>query len=269
MRIVDAHVHVWDADVVPIPWFRDDLGLPRHAAAAHLAQELADAAVASAIAVQAADSVAEAEWLTATAARDPFLRRVVLQYTPAPGRAAGATSVAFSPAVVGVRAAVPQFAADLTDVDGLDALADRLGATARTLELLIRPDQLPAAAALSRRHPGTAIVVCHLGLGARTADAAWLSALAEAASAPGVSAKVSGLDLAARGADESRRLLGSAFALFGAERLMFGSDWPMSTRTATYAEVLTATRAALPRLSPAEARAFWSATADRLYPFTA
>ena len=269
MRLVDAHGHVWDADAVPIPWFRDDLGLPRHAAAARLGRALTDAGVSSAIAVQAADSVAEAEWLTATAARDPLVRRVVLQYTPAPGRAAGATAVAFTPAVVGVRAAVPQFAADFSDVPGLGALADHLGATARTLELLIRPEQLPAAAALSRRHPGTAIVVCHLGLGARTADAVWLSALAEAASAPGVFAKVSGLDLPARGADESREVLRSAFALFGAERLMFGSDWPMSTRTATYTEVLAATRAALPRLSPAETRAFWSGTADRLSPFTA
>ncbi|WP_159463407.1 MULTISPECIES: amidohydrolase family protein [Microbacterium] len=269
MRIVDAHVHVWDADAVPIPWFRDDLGLPRHAAAARLGRELTDSGVSSAIAVQAADSIAEAEWLTATAAHDPFLRRVVLQYTPAPGRAAGATSVAFSPAVVGIRAAVPQFAADLSDVPGLDALADHLSATARTLELLIRPDQLPAAAALSRRHPDTPVVVCHLGLGARTADAAWLSALGEAASAPGVSAKVSGLDLAARGAEESRTLLRSAFALFGADRLLFGSDWPMSTRTSAYAEVLAATKAALPRLSPSEARAFWAGTADRLYPFTA
>ncbi|WP_017204133.1 amidohydrolase family protein [Microbacterium algeriense] len=269
MRIVDAHVHVWDADAVPIPWFRDDLGLPRHAAAADLGRELGQAGVSSAIAVQAADSVAEAEWLTATAARDPYLRRVVLQYSPEPGRAAGATAVAFSPAVVGVRAAVPQFAADLSDVDGLDALAEYLGATARTLELLIRAEQLPAAATLSRRHPDTAIVLCHLGLGARTADAAWLSALAEAASALGVSAKVSGLDLAARGAEESRELLRSAFTLFGADRLLFGSDWPMSIRTTTYAEVLAATRRALPALSPAEARAFWSGTADRLYPFTA
>ncbi|UGS26057.1 amidohydrolase family protein [Microbacterium resistens] len=269
MRIVDAHVHVWDADSVPIPWFRDDLGLPRQAAAARLGRELTAARVSSAIAVQAADSVAEAEWLTATAASDPFLRRVVLQYTPPPERAAGAPAVAFSPAVVGVRAAVPQFAADLSDVDSLDALADHLGATARTLELLIRPDQLPAAAALSRRHPGTAIVVCHLGLGARTADAAWRSALAAAASAPGVSAKVSGLDLPTRGEDESRALLRLAVDLFGAERLSFGSDWPMSTRATTYAAVLGATHAALPPLSDVSARAFWSETADRLYPLPA
>ena len=269
MRIVDAHVHVWDADAVPIPWFRDDLGLPRHAAATDLGRELTDAGVSSAIAVQAADSVAEAERLTATAARDPFLRRVVLQYSPVPGHAAGATSVAFSSAVVGVRPGVPQLAADLSVVDRLPARTAQLGATARTPELLIRPEQLPAAAALSRRHPDTAIVLCHLGLGARTADAAWLSALAEAASAPGVSAKVSGLDLGARGAEESRELLRSAFTLFGADRLLFGSDWPMSTRTTTYAEVLAAIRRALPPLAPSEARAFWSGTADRLYPFTA
>ncbi len=41
-------------------------------------------------------------------------------------------------------------------------------------------------------------------------------------------------------------LLRSAFTLFGADRLLFGSDWPMSTRTTTYAEVLAATRRALP-----------------------
>ncbi|WP_226531104.1 amidohydrolase family protein [Microbacterium paraoxydans] len=267
MRIVDAHVHLWDVDAVPLPWFRDDLGLPRRAGTDDLGIELAAAGVTSAIAVQAADSVAEARMLVATAASDPRVRRAVLQYAPAPGYAGGATSVAFTPAVVGVRAAVPQFAADLSDVDGLDALADHLGTTSRTLELLIRPEQLPAAATLSRRHPHTAIVVCHLGLGARAADAAWLDALAEAASAPGVSAKVSGLDLGARPSDVARGVLRAAFDVFGAERLMFGSDWPMSTKSSTYAAVLAATRTAVPALSDAAARAFWSATADRLYAF--
>lgn len=265
MRIVDAHVHVWNVDAVPIPWFRDDLGLPRHAAATDLGRELDAAGVRSAIVVQAADTIAEARWLTAIARREPRVRRVVLQYSPERG-AAAAASVATSPSVVGMRAAVPQFAADLSDVAGLDALAEQLGATARTLELLIRPEQLPAAAALSRRHPGTAIVICHLGLGARAADAGWREGVAEAASAPGVTAKVSGLDLTARGAEESRGLLRLAFDVFGAERLAYGSDWPMSTRTTTYAGVLEATRAALPALSDADARAFWSGTAERLMP---
>lgn len=266
MRIVDAHVHLWDVDAVPIPWFREDLGLPRRAATTDLGRELAASGVASAIAVQAADSVAEAHGLVDVARRDPFVRRVVLQYSPRPGSAGGATAVAFDPAVVGVRAAVPQFSADLSDVEGLDALVAHLGATGRTLELLIRPEQLPAAAALSRRHPGTAIVVCHLGLGTGPADMTWRAALAEAASAPGVAAKVSGLDLGARGAEESRMLLRTAFDLFGAERLMFGSDWPMSTRRSPYREVLDATRDALPPLTDAAARAFWSGTADRLSP---
>lgn len=266
MRIVDAHVHLWDVDAVPIPWFREDLGLPRRAAATDLGRDLATSGVASAIAVQAADSVAEAHGLVDVARRDPFVRRVVLQYSPRPGSAGGATAVAFDPAVVGVRAAVPQFAADLSDVDGLDALVAHLGATGRALELLIRPEQLPAAAALSRRHPGTAIVVCHLGLGTGPADTTWRAALAEAASAPGVAAKVSGLDLDARGAEESRMLLRTAFDLFGAERLMFGSDWPMSTRRSPYREVLDATRDALPPLTDAASRAFWSGTADRLSP---
>ena len=129
----------------------------------------------------------------------------------------------------------------------------------------VGPEQLPAVAALSRRHPSTRIVVCHLGLGAAPADAAWASALIAAASAPGVSAKVSGLDLPSRGPAESRGIVGAAFAAFGAERLMFGSDWPMSVRRCGYGDVLTATRSALPPLDASESATFWSGTATRLY----
>lgn len=242
---------------MPLPWFRDDLGLPRRASAADLGAALDAAGVDAAIAVQAADSDVEAAWLVSLAETDAHVRRAVLQFRP------GETVAPPSPAVAGIRAAVPQFAADLSDVSGLDRLADDLGAIGLVLELLLRPEQLPAAGALSRRHPSTSIVVCHLGLGAGAPDASWHAALAEAAAAPGLHAKVSGLSLLSRGPEESRSVLGHALSAFGADRLLFGSDWPMSVRTATYADVLSATRAALPR--PLDAHAFWAGTASRLY----
>ncbi|WP_164234704.1 amidohydrolase family protein [Microbacterium hydrocarbonoxydans] len=264
-RIVDAHVHVWDVRAFPLPWFRDDLGLPRAAAAGDLRAAAAAAGVEAAIAVQAADSLAEARWLAALAGGDPLIRRAVLQYAPAPAAPSGRTSAALSPAVAGFRAAVPQCAADLADVAGLDALAAFLGGTGGVLEMLVRPEQLPAVAALSRRHPAARIVICHLGLGAGRADAAWFSALAVAASAPGVSAKVSGLDLPARAGAGSREVVTAAFEAFGADRLMFGSDWPMSVRRCGYDDVIAATIDAMPALDPAASAAFWAGTATRLY----
>lgn len=269
MRIVDAHVHLWDVDAVPIPWFRDDLGLPRHAAAADLGRELTDAGVSSAIAVQAADSVAEAEWLTATAARDPYLRRVVLQYTPAPGRAA----------------APPQS----RSLPPWSACAPRCRSTPLTCPMWTASTPSPTTWARPPAPSNCSSARSSFPPRPPSPDGtpAPRSSSATSASAHGrpmphgsppsprprrlreCRRRSPGSTSRRAGADESQELLRSAFTLFGADRLMFGSDWPMSTRTTTYAEVLAATRRALPPLSPSEARAFWSGTADRLSPFTA
>jgi L-fuconolactonase len=104
--------------------------------------------------VQAADSVAEARWLTAIAATDPLVHRVVLQYEPAtaptarprPRRAGcppGGPDTTRT-TVAGIRAAVPQFAADLSDVAGFDDLATAAGDAGLVVELLLRPEQLRA-----------------------------------------------------------------------------------------------------------------------------
>ena len=265
MRIIDAHVHLWDVDVVPLPWFRDDLDLPRRASAAELGSALRRSGVSSAVAVQAADSLAEAAWLTGIAERDPMVRRAVLQYAPAPGSPLGRTSAALGPVVAGLRAAIPQFAADLSDVAGLDALAAALGDAGLVLELLLRPEQLPGAAALAHRHPGTAIVVCHLGLASAAPDPDWFRNLRRLAAEPNAHAKTSGLVHDGRSGAELGRILASAVDAFGTHRLLHGTDWPLSARTVPYAEVARRIADALPALSSAEAEALWAGTAARLY----
>lgn len=262
MRIVDAHVHLWDVDAFPIPWFRDELHLPRVATPAMLRDAAEGCRLDAAIAVQVADSAREARWLAETATADAVIMGTVLQFEPDDRRPLGATAVRgvdFS----GVRAAVPGAAADLSDVTALDELASTLGAADRVLELLIRPDQLLAAAALAHRHPTTNVVVCHLGLGYGDPTRAWSAGLALFAAEPNAHAKFSGLLSPSRTPAELAGIARTAFTRFGAERLMFGSDWPMSARTHAYPEVVSAVRRALPA---AESHAFWAGTADRLYP---
>ena len=53
--------------------------------------------------------------------------------------------------------------------------------------------------------------------------------------------------------------------LFGPERLMFGSDWPVCTLAASYAEVLELARSALAQLSATEQDAVFAGTARRFY----
>jgi L-fuconolactonase len=61
----------------------------------------------------------------------------------------------------------------------------------------------------------------------------------------------------------------TALGLFGPARLMFGSDWPPCTLSATYAGVVTAARELTAALSPAERGAVLAGTARRVYQLTA
>ncbi|WP_344247158.1 amidohydrolase family protein [Isoptericola hypogeus] len=285
-QLVDAHVHLWDTAAMRISWFRDDLGLPRRVAPDDLAAAVATAPVTvrAAVAVQAADTETEARWLARQAgAHGPLPGPVVLQYDArpdVPDAWAGMAQPVIDDGVpvAGLRLAVPGGAADLSDVAGLDRLCEGLAATGRVLETLVRPSQLPGVAALASRHPALDVVVCHLGLGAGEPDRAWRDALAGLAARPRVHAKLSGLHRAASDpavADEAARVAAAVRAAvdaFGAERLLFGSDWPMSARVAPYAEIVDRTARALPALDDAGTTAMWSRTADRLYggavPFT-
>ncbi|WP_406248625.1 amidohydrolase family protein [Microbacterium sp. M] len=261
MRIVDSHVHLWDRTRHPLSWFRDDMGLAPRVTAADFA---AEAAVDAVVAVQAADTLDEATWLAAQAARSRMPSRIVLQYSAAPGEWAGRSAAVLSPSVAGLRAAIPQCAADLSDVAGLDALADGLTRTDRVLEFLIRPEQLAGVAAFADRHPELRIVLCHLGLGNSTPTAPWRSDLIEIALRGNVHTKLSGV-VTARTDRERREISDAAVEAFGPDRMMFGSDWPMSARHLSHAEVVAATARMLTGLGPDEAAAVWHGTADRVY----
>jgi L-fuconolactonase len=56
-----------------------------------------------------------------------------------------------------------------------------------------------------------------------------------------------------------------ALAGFGPGRLMFGSDWPVSTRDTSYAQVHAAARSLTAGLSEAEKDAVFRGTAQRTY----
>lgn len=271
VRLVDAHVHLWDLDRHGLSWFRADLGLPRRALGSDLraaagAGPLVGAGVPleRAVAVQAGDADDEVRWLRAQ--REGVVGGVVLQFVPEdPGRLDAATAGPGGP-VRGARVAVPDRAEDLGDVPGLDALVGRAAELGLVVEFLVRWQQLAAVALLAERHPDATVVVCHLGLGAGAPVAGWARGLAELAAQANAAAKVSGVVTAA--ADGSARIaqvVATAVDAFGLERLMFGSDWPISAKVAPYPQIVARTAAALPALTATEAAAFWGGTAARLY----
>ena len=151
-------------------------------------------------------------------------------------------------------------------VPALDAMATH----GLVFDALIRPRHLPRVQTLARRHPALRIVIDH---GAKPDIAArqwqpWADEIAALASLPNVACKLSGLlteagATPARGA--ARAWCDHLLALFGPQRLLWGSDWPVLELAARYDDWWHDTQAVLAPLSDADRHAVLGANACRVY----
>ncbi|WP_157249417.1 amidohydrolase family protein [Nonomuraea typhae] len=252
--IVDAHQHFWNLETGDYPWLTPDLGvLYRTYGPEHLAPELAATGVQATVLVQAADSGAETDALLALADACAFVAGVV-GWVPLTDPAEAAKALeryASHPKFVGVRHLIH----DEPDPDWLvrDGVLESLGLLAAqglafdVVSLL--PRHLEHVVTLARRHPELKIVVDHLSKPRIKAGEwqPWAGRLAAAAAFPNVFAKVSGLvteaDHAAWTVADLRPYVAHAVEVFGPERLMFGSDWPVALLAADYRTVFETARA--------------------------
>jgi L-fuconolactonase len=152
----------------------------------------------------------------------------------------------------------PAALTDPAHVRGVRAAAD----AGLAIDLLLRPSALLGAARLANAVPDARLVLDHLG-NPTTADkttAEWRTGMQALAECPNVFVKLSGT--AHLATDDLRALVDVALELFGSERLLFGSDWPVCTLASTRAEVLRRTAALLP---PATHNDVFRGTAQRIY----
>jgi L-fuconolactonase len=163
------------------------------------------------------------------------------------------------------------------DPDYLDRADARRGlatvaAAGLVFDLVIRADQLPAAARAAAALPDLRLALDHLGKpridqGA-TGLAAWRGPIEALAACDNVTAKLSGLVTEAGPqwtVDALRPFVATALDAFGPARLMFGSDWPVCLLAAGYRDVLDALRHALPPLPAPDIDAILGGTATRTY----
>jgi L-fuconolactonase len=124
-------------------------------------------------------------------------------------------------------------------------------------------------ARLAAELPGLTVVVDHLGKPPRGRDDydSWARCLREVADRPNAVAKVSGLQLAGQplSAEALRPVWDLALAVFGPERLMFGSDWPMTVSHGGYPAAWSVARELAGSLSPDERQQFFVGTATTVY----
>jgi L-fuconolactonase len=238
---VDTHVHVWDLAVRDQPWTAGLPALRRSFALSDLAPALARHELGTVVLVQTVCVAAETPELLRLAAGDPRVAGVVgwvkLTAPDVDEQLARLRELPGGAALVGIRHQV-QDEADPRWLCRADVRRG-LAATARAglvYELLVRRHQLDAVLETAAALPELTFVLDHGGKPDVSAPPSppWTGLMAALAARPNVAAKLSGLtsEAGAAGAAPSHRELLAGFGevlltTFGAERLMFGSDWPV------------------------------------------
>ncbi|MFE9879096.1 amidohydrolase family protein [Streptomyces sp. NPDC005784] len=275
---VDAHHHVWDLSVRNQDWITGPELRPlrRNFGIADLTPEADSTGVDRTVLVQTVTVAEETPELLALAERSALVAGVVgwtdLTRPDVADDLARLREMPGGRRLRGVRHQVqgerdPRWLLRPDVRRGLAAVAD----AGLVYDLVVLPRQLPACARAAAEHPGLTFVLDHLGkpLVATGALDPWAGAVRELAALPNTVCKLSGMvteaDPARWTVDDLRPYADTVLEAFGPDRTMFGSDWPVCTLAATYAQVVWTAEELTAALNENERQAVFTGTATRVY----
>jgi L-fuconolactonase len=269
---IDSHMHVWQLSRGDYGWLTPDLPtIYRDFTIDDVRASWEQAGIDGAILVQAAPTLEETRYLLSVAESEPKVMGVVGWIDMlAPDAADQLERLASNRLLRGIRPMLQ----DIPD-DGWMLKAESTPVYRALIDLdlrfdaLVLPRHLPNLLRLIERHSDLKIVIDH---GAKPPIGesldSWHRDLAQLADIPHVHCKFSGLvtecrDQASKAALEpvSQTLL----ALFGPERLMFGSDWPVCTLRNTYVQWWQWAKDLTAHLPPHQKTVLFGGSAQRFY----
>ncbi|MCS3844098.1 amidohydrolase [Microbacterium sp. AK031] len=247
--VIDAHQHVWDPRRAHYAWLPNEAAeLDRPIYFDELRHELRNVGVDFTVQVQSGDVPEDTALMIESAEMHPEVAGIV-GYAPVDRPDACASTIdqwRGNPLMVGVRTLIhnqpdPDWLLRPDVGEGLSLLAQ----AGLTFDIVsVTPRHLEHVPILAARHPNLSFVIDHLskppvGLADREP---WWTRIAAAADHTNVYGKVSGLYSATRtpGAWSTAQIepyFERALDLFGAERLMYGGDWPISIPEGGYTRV--------------------------------
>ena len=272
--MIDSHQHFWQVGRFDYPWMSSDLGvLYRDYLPDDLAPILQQNGVKQTVLVQASNSVAESRWLLELADANSFVAGVVGWVD--------LMSVEIDPQLdelcahskfKGVRHLVESEPHDdwLVQPAVLSGL-EKLSTRGLSYDLLVHTRHLrhvPQVAETCRDLP---LVIDHMAKPpiARNEIDEWRQALKPIARYPNVYCKLSGLVTEANWSswqtNDLRPYVEHALELFGTDRMMFGSDYPVCLLAASYDIVLESFQELLRELGDSERDKIFSKNAARFY----
>jgi L-fuconolactonase len=273
--VIDAHVHLWDLAVRDQPWIAQDSPIRLTFVLDDLRSAITGTPVERVVLVQVINDAAETADFLACAAGDLVAGVVGWADMSDPAFPDVLAALLATGPLVGLRhqaLAECDPAAWLTSPPVHRAL-DELERAGLPFDLIVRPQHFPAATTIARTHPSLRFVLDHLGKPpiAEGRLEPWASGLRQLAAEPNVSCKLSGLHTMA-GEEwtypDLAPFVDVAVEAFGPARLLFGSDWPVASTTASYAEVLEGALRSCAGLTHPELVAVMGANARDVYGLT-
>jgi L-fuconolactonase len=246
MYIIDAHQHFWKYSPQDHSWINEGMAvLKRDFLPKNLQGIYKENGVGGCIAVQADQSEAETDFLLDLADENDFIKGVVgwidlraenieerLRYYSAYPKLKGFRHIVQSEPDV-------NFMLDGKFQHGLSCL-EKYGFT---YDILIFPTQMEAALQTIKIFPGIKFVIDHIAKPyiKKGESPGWEKYMREMAAHPNVYCKISGMVTEADWKnwvyEDFTPWLDVVFDAFGADRIMFGSDWPVCLLAGNYEQI--------------------------------
>ena len=244
---IDAHHHLWNFDSVEYDWIDDSMAvLKRDFLVKDLEQTLSTNGFSASVAVQARQSMQETLWLLDLAQSTELIKGVVGWIDlKSKNLAQQLDELSGYKKLVGFRHVIqgesnPAFMQNPDFIRGLKMLSDR----GYRYDLLVFSHQLSAAAEMLAHVPNLYVVIDHIAKpNIRTEQDfdSWQQGMTILARNPNCYCKLSGMvteaDWLNWNVADFQPYMKTVWHLFGEQRIMFGSDWPVCLVAAQYQQV--------------------------------
>ena len=276
--IIDCHTHFYDPSRPGgVPWpGKDDKVLYRTMLPKHFREVAAPLGVTGTVVVEASPLVEDNQWLLEVAKDEPWIVGIVGHISPGgEGFAGHVARFAKNPLYRGIRVNHADLKRGLDNERFLDDLK-RLADADLELDLNGGPDLPADVARAAEKAKNLRIVINHcanLKIDGKEPPADWLAGMKAAAGHENVWCKVSALvEGASRGGEPApknpdfyRPVLDALWSIFGENRLIYGSNWPVSERYGSYETVFTIAATYFRGKGQAAAEKFFAENAKAAY----
>ena len=237
-----------------------------------LEKEIRETGMDGVVTVQARQTLEETRWLLTMAAENSFIKGVVGWVPLAePSAYTVLESFAEEPRLRAVRHVIQSEPDGFLMRKDFNTGVSMLRKMGLAYDLLIHERQLPEAILFVDQHPQQVFVLDHLAkprIKEQLFDP-WRKNLQELARRENVFGKISGLvteaDFSSWNEAQLRPYYETALEAFGADRLMFGTDWPVCLLACSYRRWYDVVRNFTAALSPPERADIFGGTAERAY----